>query len=132
MSAPVERVNKFGQISSDDHQVSVMGDGVAPCLVSGSRERGYPCTNASWVMITKVLPQQNDRQTPVKTFTSCNFICRSRIFLRGVPTPKVGVLTYYFAFFFCRKLHENEKIWTRGGGGCGSLEPPWIHQCVVP
>ena len=27
------------------------------------------------------------------------------------PTPKVGVLTY-----FCRKLHENERIWTPGGG----------------
>ena len=29
----------------------------------------------------------------------------SRIFLRG-QTPKVGVLTYYFANF-CRKLYEN-------------------------
>ena len=33
----------------------------------------------------------------------------SRIFPRGVPTPKVGVLTYYFAIFG-RKLHENERI----------------------
>ena len=31
---------------------------------------------------------------------------------RGAPTPKVGVLTYFFG----RKLHENERIWTPGGG----------------
>ena len=29
------------------------------------------------------------------------------------PTPVVGVLTD----FFPRKLHENERIWTRGRGG---------------
>ena len=44
----------------------------------------------------------------------------SNIFLRGMPTPKVGVLTYYFAIF-CRKPHENERIWT---GGLASLAPP--------
>ena len=45
----------------------------------------------------------------------------SRIFLgrMGAPTPKVGVLTYYF----CRKLHENQRIWTPGDGGT-SLAPP--------
>ena len=37
---------------------------------------------------------------------------RSRIFLRGAPTRKVGVLTYYFPHFFYRKLQENEIIWT--------------------
>ena len=37
----------------------------------------------------------------------------------GVPTPKVGVLTYFFG----RKLHENERICTPGGG-CASLAPP--------
>ena len=35
----------------------------------------------------------------------------SRIFPRGAPTPKVGVPTYFFG----RKLHENERIWTPGG-----------------
>ena len=29
--------------------------------------------------------------------------------------------------FFCRKLHENERIWTRGGA---FLAPPWIGQCI--
>ena len=29
----------------------------------------------------------------------------------GAPTPKVGARTY----FFCRKLHENERILTPGG-----------------
>ena len=28
----------------------------------------------------------------------------------GVPTSKVGVLTYFFG----QKLHENERIWTPG------------------
>ena len=32
----------------------------------------------------------------------------SRIFLSGTPTPKVGVLTYFFG----RKLRENKRIWT--------------------
>ena len=30
---------------------------------------------------------------------------------------------YYFSHF-CQKLHENEKIWTPGGGGGASLAPP--------
>ena len=38
----------------------------------------------------------------------------SRIFLRGAPTPKVGVLTYFYG----RKLHE--RIRTRGGGVRGA------------
>ena len=42
----------------------------------------------------------------------------SRIFPRGAPTPKVGVLTNFFG----RKLHENERIWTPGGRT--SLAPP--------
>ena len=29
---------------------------------------------------------------------------------------------------FCRKLHENGRNWTEGGGGRASLVPPWIHQ----
>ena len=42
----------------------------------------------------------------------------------GAPTPKVGVLIYYF----CRKLHENERIWTPGGARVPGA-PPWIRQC---
>ena len=46
----------------------------------------------------------------------------------GAPTPKVGVLIYYC----CRKLHENERIWTPGGGGARPWRPPlWIRQWVV-
>ena len=39
---------------------------------------------------------------------------------------------YYFSHF-CRKLHENERIWTPGGGG-GRVPgaPPWIRQCQGP
>ena len=40
--------------------------------------------------------------------------CGSRIFLRGRPISKVGVLTYYLQNF-CRKLHENETNWTLKG-----------------
>ena len=40
------------------------------------------------------------------------------IFPGGAATPKMGVLTY----FFDRKLHENERIWTTKGGA--SLAPP--------
>ena len=36
--------------------------------------------------------------------------------------------SYYFSNF-CRKLHENERIWTRGGGGGVPGAPPWIRQC---
>ena len=43
----------------------------------------------------------------------------------GAPTPKVGVLIYYF----CRKLHENERIWTPGRGARHLAPPPWIRQC---
>ena len=52
-------------------------------------------------------------------------------FPEGVPTPKVGVLTYYFTILFCRKLHKNETIWTLmgGGGRMASFVTLWIHQC---
>ena len=43
----------------------------------------------------------------------------------GAPTPKVGVLIYYF----CRKLHENERIWTPKEGRASLAPPPWIRQC---
>ena len=48
-------------------------------------------------------------------------------FSLGVPTPKVGVLTYYFAFL-CKKLHEDERIWSSGRG-----DPPNAvhHICIL-
>ena len=45
----------------------------------------------------------------------------------GMPTPKVGVLTYFFG----RKLHENERIWTPRGGARPwrpPLDPP-LYDC---
>ena len=36
----------------------------------------------------------------------------SRIFLGGASTSKADMLTYFFG----RKLHKNERIWTPGGG----------------
>ena len=35
---------------------------------------------------------------------------------------------YYFSHF-CRKLHENERIWTPKGGARVPGAPPWIRQC---
>ena len=47
-----------------------------------------------------------------------------RLYTRRVrQLPKVLLLFK----FFCRKLHENERIWTPGGA---SLAPPWIRQCM--
>ena len=40
----------------------------------------------------------------------------SRIFPGGGPTPKEGVLTYFFG----RKLYENERIWIPGGRVTGA------------
>ena len=40
----------------------------------------------------------------------------SRIFLRGMPTPKVGVLTYYFAIFVENRMKMKEF-------GLGGLHP---------
>ena len=41
----------------------------------------------------------------------------------GAPTPKSA---NYFSIF-CRKLHENERIWTPRGG-VHPWRPPWIRQ----
>ena len=37
---------------------------------------------------------------------------------------------YYYFSIFCRKLHENERIWTPRGGGARPWRPPWIRQCI--
>ena len=63
---PGPQVNKFEQVSSDDHQMSVALGGSVPCLVSGKGGGGLglmsgigggegTCTvrsNASFVMVT--------------------------------------------------------------------------------
>ena len=59
----------------------------------------------------------------------CNVYCKvmgggSKIFLRWVPTPEVGVLTYFFG----QKLHENERIWTPWAF---PLDPPRIITPVA-
>ena len=67
------QVNKFEQVFSDDHQMSVAG------LMSGiwgrGRVEGYPCPEVSWVMVMWGPPNKNDRQTSAKTLPSCNFVC---------------------------------------------------------
>ena len=49
----------------------------------------------------------------------------SRIFPRGGANSQK---CYYFSIF-CRKLHENERIWTPRGGARVPGAPPWIRQC---
>ena len=49
----------------------------------------------------------------------------SRIFPGGGCTNSQNC--YYFSNF-CRKLHENERIWTPGG----PWRLPWIRQCMDP
>ena len=56
--------NKFEQICSEDHQVSVAGGGGIPMS---------QCIMGNGHMTT--LPEQIDRQTPVKTLPSHNFTC---------------------------------------------------------
>ena len=36
-------------------------------------------------------------------------------FPRRTATPQFGPKTYYLTIFFCQKLHENERNWTKGG-----------------
>ena len=55
---------------------------------------------------------------------------RSRIFLKEVPTPKVGVLTYYFAKFCedCMKMKESGHR----GRPWGPLDPPMNSLPFTP
>ena len=52
----------------------------------------------------------------------------SRIFLRGAPTLKVGVLTY-FAIFFAENCMEMKEFGPGGRGrGMHPWPPSWIRQ----
>ena len=65
------QVKMFGQVSTDDHQMAVVG-GLVHVWYLG---RGVPishCIMGNGHMWT--LPEQNDRQTPVKTLPSHNFV----------------------------------------------------------
>ena len=73
------QINKFEEVCSDGCQVSLVGawgrGPHVPCLEEG---RGT-CTvrsKALWVMVTwgSSSPEQNDRQTPVKTLPFHNFV----------------------------------------------------------
>ena len=62
--------------------------------------------------LTKILRNFGKTSIPLKK--AMLYDGESRVFLGGGgwwSTPKVGVLTYYFAFFF-RKLHQNKGTWT--------------------
>ena len=72
---------------------------------------------------TVVFQTHSTKSPKHKTCNKSTFIQQWRIqdFPQGgAPTSKSALI-----FQFCsRKLHENERIWTRGGGGGASLAPP--------
>ena len=47
----------------------------------------------------------------------------------GVPTPKVGVLTFYFTNYFAENCMKMKEFGSQGGGGVpgAPLDPPM--QC---
>ena len=54
-----------------------------------------------------------------------------REYLRNCGIVLSSQKCYYFSIF-CQKLHENERIWTPGGGGARVPgAPPWIRQCII-
>ena len=83
MSLPVQRVdpqvNKVEQVSSDDHQMSVEGEGGGPkgyvrgCVCSGEGVTMWPIPWYIWCYLPH--SEQNDRQMPMKTLPSCNYCC---------------------------------------------------------
>ena len=54
------------------------------------------------------------------------FVLVSRIFLRGTRTPKVNVLTYYFANFLPKNCMKMKEFGPWEGGA--SLAPPWREK----
>ena len=54
---------------------------------------------------------------------------------REASIPEAGTPAYYLAIFYCRKLHENERNWTKrrvgGEGGHTSLAPPPLDPPMV-
>ena len=65
-------MNKFEQISGDDHQVSVAGRCRYPGPMSAVKEVGTVKPNALWVIVTWNIPQ--NIHTQVKTLPSRNFV----------------------------------------------------------
>ena len=51
----------------------------------------------------------------------------------GTPAPE-GILKPIIFQNCCRKLHENERIWTEGGReeGARDWQPPWIRHLAMP
>ena len=66
-------------------------------------------------------PQEGWGRIPSATYGSANGSEISRIFPRGDANSHSGCTNLLFLRFFGRKLHENERIWTRG---LASLAPP--------
>ena len=60
--------------------------------------------------------------TNFRTVPSSSYSSGSRIFLKGAPTPKVSVLTYFFAESYMKMNGFGPMGWGREGGA--SLVPP--------
>ena len=70
---------------------------------------------------------KNNAGTLISCLTTTVLSGGSRIFPRGGANSQN---CYYFSHF-CRKLHENERIWTPGAGGGASLAPPLDPPMVL-
>ena len=73
------QMNKFEQISSDHHQMSLVGIGLQVSCPGTGEGDTLPC-NLSYDAFDVTYPPspQNDRQKPVNTLPSHNFVCRRK------------------------------------------------------
>ena len=56
----------------------------------------------------------------------CTYQRRIQDFPEMAPTPKVGVLTYYFAFFFAENCMKMKEFGPQGGVPGAPLDPPML------
>ena len=73
------QMNKFEQISSDHHQMSLVGKGLqVSCPGTGEGDTLPGNLSYDAFDVTYPLPPQNDREKPVKTLPSHNLVCRRK------------------------------------------------------
>ena len=70
-------------------------------------------------VILKVIPMVWGQQHDIGM--ACQWWIQN--FLTGLPTPKLGVVTFYFENV-CQNLHENERICTPSGVHIHGAPPP--------
>ena len=84
-------------------------------------------THLSALASLRETDKQTDRQTMNKSEIWIPSSGGCRLFLRRRQLPE-WMCWPIILQIFCRKLHENERIWTPKGRA--SLTPLWIRQCL--